>query len=59
MKLQYLGDARDAFKWDLMLLRLTPVGLVETMWAWADRSIRRTCGTSADASPHRRPASNT
>ena len=45
--------------WFQMLLRLTPVGLVETMWAWADRSIRRTCGSSADASPHRRPVSNT
>jgi len=52
------GEKAGRSKWK-MLLRLTPVSLVETMRPWADRSIRRTCGSSADASPHRRPASNT
>ena len=42
-----------------MLLRLTPVGRGETIQAWADRSFRRTCGSVANASPHRRPASKT
>jgi len=30
---------------------VTPVGLIETMRAWADRSIRRTCGPVSNPCP--------